>query len=371
MESIIKHEITLFDFLRGWAALFVFYHHAAILGGGPSFLGGHIGQEAVNAFMLASGFLIYFQASISKSYEGLITFNGVKNFYVRRYFRIAPAYYVALIIALFFAVFLGEARESIAHVLPHTITSMERYYIDEPIRNLLIHLSFIFGLVPEYAFSTPLPDWSLGLEMQFYLIFPLLFLFLRKHFFIFMLLFILAMQAILRVSYHFDLHYPMPSFLPIKFHNFAAGMILAHLVLEGKHYSRTYSILLVLITALIVYKLNRTLHISILFLFSWWWICVSHNENNWIIKTISAIFRHKSSKFLADISYSVYIFHLIFMLPYFALVLSNGKLGNKEWLIFTTGLFIGVAIIAFFIYRFIELKGIHFGKSLEKKNSTK
>ncbi|SFK62801.1 acyltransferase family protein [Methylophaga sulfidovorans] len=336
-------------------------------GGGPVFLSGRIGQEAVNAFMLASGFLIYFQASISKSYEGMTTFNGVKNFYIRRYFRIAPAYYVALIVTLFVAGYLGEAREGIAQILPHTMTSMERYYIEQPIKNLFFHLSFVFGLLPEYAFSTPLPDWSLGLEMQFYLIFPVLFIFLRKHFLIFIILSILVMQAILRISYHFDIHYPMPSFLPIKFHNFAAGMILAHLLLEGKNYSRIYSIFLVLITALIAYKLNRTLHISILFLFSWWWVCVPHNENNRLIKTIAAIFRHNSSKFLADISYSIYIFHLIFMLPFFAVALSNGKLDNSEWMISTTGLFVGVAIIAFFVYRFIELKGIHFGKSLEKR----
>lgn len=367
MESILKHEITLFDFLRGWAAVFVFYHHAAILGGGPGLLKGHIGQEAVNAFMLASGFLIYFQATISKNYEGLATFNGIKNFYIRRYFRIAPAYYVALIIALMIAGLLGEARESIAHVLPHTMTTMDRYYIEEPIKNFFYHISFIFGVLPDYAYSTPLPDWSLGLEMQFYLVFPILFIFLRKNFLIFIILSILAMQVLLRLTYHFDIHYPMPSYLPIKFHNFAAGIILAHLLLEGKNHSRLYSIVLVMGLTLVLFKLNRTAHISILFLLSWWWVCISHDENNWIIKTISAVFRHQSSKFLADISYSVYIFHLIFMLPYFAYILSFSKLGHKEWLVVTTGLFIFVAIIAFFVYKFIELKGIHFGKSLERR----
>lgn len=367
MESVIKHEVTLFDFLRGWAALLVFYHHASILGGGPGFLSGQIGQEAVNAFMFASGFLIYFQASISKSYEGLTTFNGIRNFYIRRYFRIAPAYYVALIMAILAAVFLGEARESIIEVLPDAKTSMQRYYIEEPIKNLLLHFSFIFGFLPKYAFSTPLPDWSLGLEMQFYLLFPALFLLLRKHFLIFILVSILVMQSILALTNYLEIYYPMPSYLPIKFHNFASGIVLAHLLLEGENYSRWYSMFLVMFTFIILCIFNQRFPIPVLFLFSWWWICVTHNENNWIIKVISTVFRHKSSKFLADISYSVYIFHLIFMLPFFAFALSNGKLSFSEWLISSTELFIGVAIIAFFVYRFIELKGIHFGKSLEKR----
>lgn len=163
--------------------MFVFFHHASILGGGPRFLSGQLGQEAVNVFMMASGFLIYFQCSIGKTYCRLENKFGITNFYVRRFFRIAPAYYVCLIIALFVSGYLGSCREQIAQTLPNTVTNMDRYFITEPIHSFFIHASFVFGLIPSYAFSTPLPDWSLGLEMQFYVIFPLLFFFLKKKFY--------------------------------------------------------------------------------------------------------------------------------------------------------------------------------------------
>lgn len=175
MKSTIKHDISFLDFLRGWSALLVFFHHASLLGGGPEFLSGNIGQEAVNVFMLASGFLIYFQCSIGKIYFGLENSVGIKNFYIRRFFRIAPAYYFSLVLALLLSEYLGASREAIAEILPHTMTNMERYYIVEPIKNFFVHASFVFGFFPSYSFSTPLPDWSLGLEMQFYFVFPVIF----------------------------------------------------------------------------------------------------------------------------------------------------------------------------------------------------
>jgi Acyltransferase family len=46
--------------------------------------------------------------------------------------------------------------------------------------NALLHLTFLFGLLPRDSFSTFLPDWSLGLEMQFYVAFPLIFLSFRR-----------------------------------------------------------------------------------------------------------------------------------------------------------------------------------------------
>lgn len=231
----MKHDVAFLDFLRGWSAVLVFFHHSAILGGGPSFLSGHIGQEAVNAFMMASGFLIYFQCSISRTYFGLENKIGIKNFYIRRFFRIAPAYYFCLIIALTASDYLGFSRESIAEILPNTITDMDRYYITNPFQSFLIHASFIFGVLPSYSFSTPLPDWSLGLEMQFYLVFPVLFFFYKKNFAFVFIITILGMFIVTLIAKKIGYIFPMPSFLPLKFHNFAAGIALAYLLLNKQN----------------------------------------------------------------------------------------------------------------------------------------
>lgn len=361
MESIIKHEIAFFDFIRGWAAIFVFFHHAAILGGGPSLFAGHLGQEAVNAFMLASGFLIYYQCSISKSYDGFRTIRGFHSFYIRRFFRIAPAYYVSLIVALSISAFLGESREAIAEILPSSATSMDRYYINDYLANFIMHVSFIFGMIPDYAFSTPLPDWSLGLEMQFYFIFPFLFIFLRRNFILFFLILLVTMLLIYQYLSFLSIKFPMPSFLPLKFHNFAAGMALSHLYLN-KESSRNWVIVCITLTFLTIG--NKTSIIPALFVFGWWYLVLDGKNVRKVKIYADLLFKHKSSKALADISYSVYITHLMIMLPYFAFTLKRIDVTLINWLLNSLLLFAIVSIISYTVYRYIELPGINLGKTI-------
>lgn len=363
MNTTIKHDIGLLDFLRGWAAILVFFHYAAILGGGPNLLSGSIGHEAVNAFMLASGFLIYFQTSVSKSYQNLSTYIGVKNFAIRRFFRIAPAYYLCLIAALLLSDYLGQSREAIAEILPHTMTNMDRYYISNPFENLILHITFLFGLIPSYAFSTPLPDWSLGLEMQFYFVFPFMFFFLKKNFPLYLTLFLTAMVIIWFLTKRLGINYPMPTLIALKFHNFAAGMVIAHILINKKSIIKSFY--LIGVTLLFLVTCNKSLLIPSLFLFCLWWVCyVCSSNKNPVISFLNFIINHKLNKFLAEISYSLYIVHLIFMLPFFAYVLGDGVLSNQRWIISSCLLFILVSIVSLFIYKFVELPGIYFGKNL-------
>lgn len=363
MDNTIKHDIALLDFLRGWAAILVFFHHAAILGGGPSFLSGVVGAEAVNAFMLASGFLIYFQCSSSKSYQNLTTSIGVKNFYIRRFFRIAPAYYFCLIVALFLSAYLGQARDDIAQVLPHTMTNMDRYYISNPIENFLLHITFLFGLIPSYAFSTPLPDWSLGLEMQFYIIFPFIFIFLRKNFAIYLTLSLAVMISTWLITKYIGITYPMPTLIALKFHNFAAGIVIAHILLNP--ISKKSRIYIIAITLFILIACNKNLLMPILFLFCLWWICfIDSSNSNSTVRQFNLLIKNKLNKFLAEMSYSLYIFHMILMLPFFAYALKEGTLTSPMWLASSCLLLTLVLGISFLIYKFIELPGIALGKRL-------
>ncbi|CAM3974817.1 acyltransferase family protein [Pseudoalteromonas byunsanensis] len=361
MEHTIRHDITLLDFIRGWAALLVFFHHAAILGGGPSILSGSIGHEAVNAFMLASGFLIYFQCSINKSYQNLSNRAGVKNFAIRRFFRIAPAYYLCLVVALVLAEYLGQSREAIAQVLPHTMTSMERYYISDPIENFLMHVTFLFGLFPSYAFSTPLPDWSLGLEMQFYFLFPLIFIFLRKNFALYLTILLPLMVVVWLLTKKFGITYQMPTLIVLKFHNFAAGMALAHILLNKEKVRNNLYIVVISLVFLVI--CNKNFVMASLFLFCLWWLRVSDStSSNPVFSSLKFVIDNKLNKFLADISYSVYIVHLIIMLPFFAIVLDAGTLGIIQWVLNSSILFVLVLLVSFAMYKFVEIPGINLGK---------
>ena len=65
--------------------------------------------------------------------------------------------------------YFGEARDIIGHFYSETQTNSSRYS-DHSFLNVFTHATFMFGFLPDYSFNTVLPDWSIGLEMQFYLL---------------------------------------------------------------------------------------------------------------------------------------------------------------------------------------------------------
>lgn len=361
--STIKHDLHYFDFVRGWAAVLVFFHHAAILGGGPAWLtGDRVGAEAVNAFMFASGFLIHYQCVTSSAYDGLRSRWGMRNFYLRRFFRIAPAYYVTLAAALLLSHWLGEARMAIGEVVPASRTSMERYFIGDYLGNAAMHLSFAFGLLPQYAYSTPLPDWSLGLEMQFYLLFPLFYALLRGRFLGGMLC-LLGVFLLARVGLKLaGIEYPMPSLLALKFHNFAAGMVVAHLFTIRASWRDAAPVVVLTLAFLGIGE--RSLVMPAVLLFSLWFLCSPARHAVFLKAVLARLFAHRSSSLLADLSYSVYIVHLLFMLPVFAVVARHTNGSTPAWVVASVALLALVAAVSWAMYRWVELPGIALGKRL-------
>ncbi|XZG70764.1 acyltransferase family protein [Chitinibacteraceae bacterium HSL-7] len=364
MTLALRHDVALLDPLRGWAAVLVFLHHAAILGGGPRWLADQIGHEAVNAFMLASGFLIYLQVANSKTYEALATREGIRRFYLRRYFRIAPLYYIALLVALLAAPLLGGAREAIAQAVPGSATTMSRYFIEAPWTSALVHITFVFGALPQYAYSTPLPDWSLGLEMQFYLLFPLLYLLVRRHFLAGLIALCTVALLCTAALAQAGIYYPMPTLLPLKLHNFAAGMALAWLYLNAQGQWRQ-ALPTLLCTMFFLLLGNGTPAMALLLAALWWLMCTTTGPR--LAPLQQAIHRWAArplSKLLAELSYSIYLLHLLLMLPFFAWLTNRGPLDALHWLLATLVLFALVLPMAFAAYYYIELPGIRLGKAL-------
>lgn len=106
----------------------------------------------VDGLMLLSGFLLYLP------YTGKGTPPSALTFYKRRLIRIVPSYLLCILPLFVLALVQGTYRTS-----------------SDAIRDLLAHLSFTHTLFPFSYQQTPLNGalWTLGVEMQFYLIFPL------------------------------------------------------------------------------------------------------------------------------------------------------------------------------------------------------
>lgn len=143
------------DGLRALAVLPVILFHA----GFQSFSGGFIG---VDIFFVISGYLITSIIITEKKEE---TFNLI-NFYERRVRRIFPALYVVMIVSLPFAWLLMS---------PHQL----KEFSESLVAVSLFTSNVLFWKQSDYfdaeaSLKPLLHTWSLGIEEQYYLLFPIL-----------------------------------------------------------------------------------------------------------------------------------------------------------------------------------------------------
>ena len=134
------------DGLRALSILLVVFFHA----GGPD-IRGWIG---VHIFFVLSGFLITTLLLRERETHGRIS---LRAFYVRRFFRIIPIYYIVLCAYVPIILLMHDAFRwaELKLALPYLFTFMQEY---RPTAS-----GMVFGQA-----------WSLGIEEKFYLLWPLL-----------------------------------------------------------------------------------------------------------------------------------------------------------------------------------------------------
>lgn len=171
-----KHYFPGLHALRFFAALGVFAMHVEYLKanwGLPSVYMHPVVYEIprtfVTLFFVLSGFLITYLLLTEKEQKGKI---AIRKFYLRRMLRIWPLYF--LVVALSFFVF------------PH-IEAMQIPYLSVPLpedftQTLLLFLLFLpqlaLTLLPPVPFAEP--AWSIGVEEQFYIIWPIIIRYSKK-----------------------------------------------------------------------------------------------------------------------------------------------------------------------------------------------
>lgn len=362
--------LPFLDGLRGYASLWVLMSHALILSGTkiPLLIEGGL---AVDVFMIMSGFLMtfhYYRRVQKEPWESPETW---RNFWLRRFFRIAPLYYLLLAVGLGISSYLGTCRQEISEAFPGSGTDPIRYQ-DTSLANLFMHVSFLFGLLPRYAFSTPLPDWSIGLEAQFYLAFPFIMLLLKHWSFVWttVVFFILNLAAI-----RFLPTFPMPSLLLLKLNFFLIGILLASAIPEGEKRARNRLILLSLVICLAVLGNDQFKHsvfiLGIVSLIASILFYDRERDPFRIAKLVSISEKALSGKlagFLAETSYSVYLLHLLIMLPIGA-ILSHLDFylrlpGLLRFSILTFLVALPTYGIAICLFRWIEMPGNSLGRKL-------
>ncbi|MBV8051533.1 MAG: acyltransferase [Acidobacteriaceae bacterium] len=151
-QALDQSHLPSLDGLRAFAAFLVVFYHCFL----PSFPGG----MGVLAFFVLSGFLITWLLLKEEERFGEVS---LSMFYMRRCLRIIPAFYV------YWLLLVG------GHIV------LERHLaIGQAIASLLYVGNYYQALIgdPKTGLSH---TWSLGVEEQFYLLWPITFLWLRQN----------------------------------------------------------------------------------------------------------------------------------------------------------------------------------------------
>ncbi|MBI4931345.1 MAG: acyltransferase [Bacteroidetes bacterium] len=308
-----KYYIRGFDGLRCISILFVLNEHLK----GGNFLktlfgndfGGRLfsitsGGMGVGIFFVLSGYLITTLLLKEKIEFGKINY---KKFIIRRFFRLFPAFSFYMLIT--FVVFIIEGRIS-----KHFITGW------------LIAFFYLYNFVPygKLRFVEIGHTWSLAVEEQYYLVWPLLMHFFKKNWIFILILFSIVFTQIFKWWYdtlpistiYQSYRLTIPGIYPILI-----GCLVAVMSLFSKIYKS--NILLPVSVAMYfspLFPLYQYFHFIPYFsyviyylpmmgvgIFIYWLV----NNNSHVLINI---FEFSILKFIGKLSYSIYLWQEIFLM---------------------------------------------------------
>ncbi|MGV3552702.1 acyltransferase family protein [Rhizobium sp.] len=369
-----RHQLAFLDGLRGYASLWVLIGHAMFLTGYKVAILAEP-DMAVELFIIISGFLMTYHYQMRQEKEPWTAPDTWRTFWIRRFFRIAPLYYVCLAFAIWLGPELWQSRLDAASAIPGALEWESRYadrYLDQSLTNILMHVSFIFGMTWTHNFRTALPDWSIGLEMQYYLLFPLLMIVVLKLGRVGGMLLLVGTMAAAG-TWLTSNGYVIGAFsmLPTKFHLFAAGMLMAMtLTVDAK-----WRWLLIAGAVAVIFvplgggrsAMHRGIKIGIVLSF----LALLYRDRlplpaQWPTNLLDRILSNPAARWIGDVSYGVYLIHLLVMLPVCGwLAMTFPAMSPLPRLLsalaITVPLTYGVSYLA---YRFVEQPGIAWGRKV-------
>ncbi len=160
MAAREKLQLDFIDGLRALAALYIVFHHCFVVAEyappGFSFMGR--GHDVVAVFIAISGFCLALPLAHRGDWE-----LQPRKFFARRARRILPPYFITVAIGLLLA-------------LACSYKSYPQDYVGIPITWLSVvsHLFLFQNWITSELFTLDGPLWSIAVEWQIYLLFPLL-----------------------------------------------------------------------------------------------------------------------------------------------------------------------------------------------------
>lgn len=339
------------DCLRAVAIILVLVVHSNVLSNGPEFF--FIGQRGVQLFYIVSAFTLLMSLQ-ERSGER----RGIFNYFLRRYFRVAPLFYFALIGNLIYRNLYGLPPFSISEIL--------------------LGVALLHGLSPELINTIVIGGWSVAVEFTFYLFLPFIFKYItslkKSIYFLFFCIFVCWW-----VSYKLKDSHPLYSeyftfmWFVIQFPVFLMGVVSVFLMKNLKKLSADYqtkkiSFIIVVLSCLIFLNIktkNETLYESSLCLM---FFVVGISLHGW------TFFVNKHMAFVGKISYSMYLLHFFVIIAFEKILVRFGFDFHPESTIYRYLWFTFVFVVVFLVsvplsywsWKYIETPFISMGRRIIK-----
>lgn len=156
VQSVSEERVAWIDTIRGVAILLVISVHVSQSVGDmshPLLRVASLGQLGVQLFFTASAYTLCASAA-----RGLSNRIQIRDFYIRRFFRVAPIYYFGVCLYFFIYYLLSVSGLDAG--------KFEAF----DLKNISINFMLIHGLVPSAMNSIVPGGWSIGAEVLFYVV---------------------------------------------------------------------------------------------------------------------------------------------------------------------------------------------------------
>ena len=326
-----------------------------------------IGGLGVELFFVLSGFLITYLLLVEEHKTKTIS---IKDFYIRRILRIWPLYYVIGLLAFF--------------ILPHfslfNVPNYSQQLTENFSLSFVLYLFFLpnlllfgYGIVVPYASQS----WSVGVEEQFYLIWPILMKFFKNK--LVLLFSIILVYLFMRVfgfriiQKYFFWNHEMDLLRSVwsgfKIHCMAIGALFSYCLFHKNKtltfflHKYVYRIALAFLIVSIGFSLNVSLLYDVLFGIIILNLVSSENKGIFL--------ENKIMNYLGKISYGLYMYHVIAIVISIKLFQYLGWLNNHLLLLLTvTFITMLFASLSYYLIekKFIVLKS-RFSKVISGENA--
>ena len=335
-------RIDSLDYLRGFmATIIMIYHYSIWLFGNydSETLLGRLGIYGVSTFYVISGLTLYIV------YKNRLSLKSLHTFFIKRFFRIYPLLWVCILLNI---VLLGKSYSA---------------------EKIWLNVTGLFGLIAPDQYI-PTGAWSIGNELVFYLLFPILLLSMKR---VKWMAWFLSLLALLISIYFAFFKFSTLETLAQQWSYYVHPLNQLFLFTAGVtlgYYVENYRSLRVGMTIMIASILLFTIYPvfgdkiflvtgSTRILFSF--LCVALTASFLIVpfrlnKYIAKVFR-----IIGHISYSIYLIHPIVFWTV------NSFMNRNEYPYLFFGLCVVITgISSLIVYYAIEAKMIAVGKKISK-----